>query len=131
MEVCDLEATDFVQYWPMHDNLLYVTRVYRDRLWFKNALPVFRHFTNTLRWLRSDPSVLQNKSLHACALLIKGMLWSRVHEPHIRYLLETNDDRTDPTRQMQDHVRTETLLISTQDSELVFGDYLLPFDGCD
>lgn len=133
MEVCNLETTDFIQFWPMHDNLLYVTRVERDREWFANALPVFRHFTKILRELRADPSVLEGKSVEAAAVMIKGMLATPRHEWFFEHLLEPDDDGHGAPLDMEEQTTGEVggVPVSLEDWHVAFGyiDYNATLEG--
>jgi hypothetical protein len=98
MEVCNLDHTDFIQFWPMHDNLLYVTRVDRDPDWFAAALPVFRNFTMVLRHLRANRHLLEG--LAHPEVYVRGLLLGGgVVTPYVDELLlvERDDDRRDAT----------------------------------
>lgn len=58
MEICDLETTDFIQYWPHEGSLMHIKTIPRDRGWFATNLPRLERFHAVLLQLRNDSDML-------------------------------------------------------------------------
>ncbi len=61
LEICDLEHLDFVQYRPPGEQgeaVFCVTRVERDREWFRQQIPTVRHFCHVIRDFLAHPEAL-------------------------------------------------------------------------
>lgn len=98
MEVCNLEALDFVQYWPLlPEKVLHITRVDRDREWFAGIVSQLQRFVQVVTKIDQDPQLKQQLSQAAYPERIVSDLLRPHHVPRFSYLVSLETTPPAPT----------------------------------